>query len=154
MYSGFVKSEAIANQIYMNPLTKREVVAQCLTDLASAYTKKYGYEDFVLKCTFLAHQHGLKSMSIHKHNFNYYLTLHNYILEQYKKNGLTGADFKADKKAMNIYNQVAGAKKHIDIMGYADMPPDQYEKWLNSVKSESQKQEHRNRMRSLMSQLD
>lgn len=152
-YSGYIKSEALMNKVYMHPLTAKEVIAQTVMDLASAYVKKYGYEKFVRHCTNLANSSGLKSMSIHKHSFNYYLTLHNYILDQYRKHGLTREDFRNDEKAMQVYQQVEGAHKHIKKQGYMDMPRKEYEKWLNSVQKEARKQEHKTRMRALMGQI-
>jgi len=152
-YSGYVKAEAIANQVYMHPLTAKQAVAQTAIDLVGAYVKQYGYGPFVLDCTRLAIRHGVKSMPLHMHNFNYYLTLHNHVLGQYEKHGLTEGDFRGDKNAMHIYGQVVGAHKHMEKQGYVDMPPEEYEKWLGSVKNEANKQEHKTRMRSLMGQL-
>lgn len=149
MHSGFVKSEAMMNQVYMHPLSKEELIGSIVMDLASGYVKRFGYERFVTICSRLAMQTGLKSMAIHQHNFNYYMTLHQYVLNQYKQYGLTRQDFEADEQAMHIYTQLVGADKYIDKMGYVDMPEDQYEAWLNSVQEERRKQEHRNRLRQL-----
>ena len=153
MYSGYVKAEALSNQLYMNPLSEKEVIAQTLNDLATSYIAKFGYDDFVKECTNLAYTNGLKSMSIHKLNFNYYLAKHNQILRQYRQNGLTRQDFEKDEETMSVYRNLVGAQKHIEKLGYADMPADQYEKWLNSVQEEGRKQEHRNKMRTLMGTL-
>jgi len=150
MYSGFIKAEALANQLYLQPLTKKQVIAQVLNDLAISYTQKFGYDDFVPKCTFLANYHGLKSMTIHKLNHNYFNTRLQYIIQQYEQAGLTPEDFKKDPEAMAVYNSFIGAQKHIRTLGYAEMPPEQYQQWLESVQQESRKQEHRNTMRSLM----
>ncbi len=150
MYSGYVKAEALANQLYMNPLSSKEVVAQSLNDLAMAYANRYGYDDFIRKCTNLAYEQGLKSMSIHKLNYNYFLAKHSLILNQYKQYGLSLAEFEADGQAMNAYQNLIGAQKHIEKLGYADMPAEQYEKWLNSVQEQGRKTEHQNKMRALI----
>lgn len=150
MYSGYIKAEALANELYMNPLSEKEVVAQSLNDLAIAYSNKYGYDDFVRLCTNQAYKHGLKSMSIHKLNFNYFLAQHQQILSQYKQYGLSREDFENDEKAMRVYQNLVGAQKHIEKLGYADMPAEQYERWLNSVQEEGRKVEHQNKMRALV----
>lgn len=48
--SGFITSAAIRHGIYMEPQTKKQVVAQCLSDLAISYAHKYGYDKFVIQC--------------------------------------------------------------------------------------------------------
>src|SRR5690554_7824788 len=47
LQSGFVKSEALLNKIYMQNLSDKELMAQFYTDLTNAYIAKYGYDDFV-----------------------------------------------------------------------------------------------------------
>ena len=51
------------------------------------------------------------------------MTLHQYVLNQYKQYGLTRQDFEADEQAMHIYTQLVGADKHIDKMGYVETCP-------------------------------
>ena len=48
--SGYITSEALKSHIYMEPLTKKQTIAQCFADLAKGYTKKYGYDNFVSQC--------------------------------------------------------------------------------------------------------
>ena len=153
-YSGYIKSEAMMNRVYMHPLSKKDVVAQTVMDLAGAYVRQFGYEKFVANCTGLAIDAGLKSMSVPQYHFNYHLTLLRHVLKQYREYGLTDADFRKDKNAMLIYSQVVGAEKHIENQGYVDMPADQYERWLGSVQEESRKQEHRNKLRQLTGQIE
>ena len=45
--SGYITSEAIKNKTYMEPQTKQQVIAQCLSDLAMGYVHKYGFDRFV-----------------------------------------------------------------------------------------------------------
>ena len=47
--SGYITAEAIKNKLYMEPQTKRQVVAQCISDLAMGYVHKYGYDSFIKK---------------------------------------------------------------------------------------------------------
>lgn len=48
--SGFINAAAIKHGIYMQPQTKEQVIAHCLSDLASGYISKYGYDKFVIQC--------------------------------------------------------------------------------------------------------
>ena len=42
--NGFIRSEAIQNDIYMQNMTKKELLSQFYTDLASGYIHKFGYD--------------------------------------------------------------------------------------------------------------
>ncbi|AZB11000.1 hypothetical protein EG344_20270 [Chryseobacterium sp. G0162] len=45
--SGYIKSEALQNKLYMQNLSKKEVLSQTFVDLASGYIHKFGYDEFV-----------------------------------------------------------------------------------------------------------
>ncbi|MET3012939.1 hypothetical protein, partial [Flavobacterium psychrophilum] len=45
--NGYVRSEALQNHIYMQELSKKELLAQLYSDLAMGYIAKFGYDDFV-----------------------------------------------------------------------------------------------------------
>ncbi|WP_294219981.1 hypothetical protein [uncultured Chryseobacterium sp.] len=45
--SGYIKSEALQNNIYMKSLSKKELLAQFYADLANGYIQKYGMDEFV-----------------------------------------------------------------------------------------------------------
>lgn len=47
LQSGYVKSEALLNKIYMQELSKQELLSQMYADLAGAYLHKYGYDEFI-----------------------------------------------------------------------------------------------------------
>ncbi|MEM0940661.1 MAG: hypothetical protein AAGI25_12860 [Bacteroidota bacterium] len=153
MQTGFVTSSAIASKIYMNPLTKKEVVAQCVNDLMMNYIRKFGNEDFILEGTNLAIKHNQNNLTAHLINHHYYQELLQHILKQYQDKGLTDKALLQDEKAQYVYRQMMGSRALIDNLGYADMPADLYENWLRSVEDEGQKQEHRNKMRTLMGQI-
>ncbi len=152
--SGFINAESLQNQMYMHPLTKKEVIAQCLSDLAIYYSKKFGQERFVYDAAQLSYQHNQKSITPHQLMNNYYYHNFNYVVEQYKEHGLKKEQFERDAKAQRLKNQLIGSQKFIERAGYQDMPPEQYERWLNSVKDEQNKQSHKIKMRTLMGQID
>ena len=153
MQTGFVKSAAIVNKIYMNPLSKQEVIAQSVNDLMMNYIRKFGYEDFILEGTAVALHYAENNITSHLINHNYYQGLFQYIVKQYKQKGLSEQQLNQDEKALYVYKQMMGSRELIDNLGYADMPKDLYESWLRSVEEEGRKQEHRNKMRTLMGQI-
>ena len=52
MASGYITTDAIRNSLYMDTLSTKQTVANCLVDLAHGYQRKFGREnpDFVIKC--------------------------------------------------------------------------------------------------------
>lgn len=151
--SGFINATALKSKIYLQPLTKKEVIAQCVNDLASGYMKKYGYDDFVLKCTNLALKYLPNSTKAHQLQEMYYGSLNHHVITQYKKYGLTRSDFEGDEKAMRIYGQLVQAQQKVDSLGWMKMPDGAYTSWLNSLNEEANKQEHRNRLRTIAGQI-
>jgi len=149
MASGFIKSEAIQNKIYLQPLTKQHVIIQCLNDLALGYTRKYGYDSFVYSCTKLALQYDKNNLGAVQLGANYFATLDRFVRYQYKAKGLPIETFVHDERATSITNSAIGANKFIDNLGYSEIPADKYEEWLRSVKAEAYKQQHSNEVKVL-----
>lgn len=140
--SGYVKAEAIQNKIYMEPLTKKQVIVQCLNDLALGYQKKFGYDPFVKECVNVALSHDPKSLTAHQTLANYYINLSNYITYQYKMKKLSKSLFDQDEQAQAIIKTTEKVIKKIEDLGYADMPPEAYDAWLNSIQKEANRQQH------------
>lgn len=147
--SGYVKAEAIQNKIYMEPLTKKQVVVQCLNDLASGYQKKYGYDPFVKECSNTSLRYDSKSLTARQTLANYYISLSNYVAYQYKAKGLSKNQFDQDEQALAIIKATEKAMQDVVNLGYADMPPEAYEAWLNSIQKEVNKQQHSNEIKIL-----
>ena len=153
LYSGYVNAIALQNKMYTVPLTNKEVVAQSVNDLAIAYIARFGYDDFVQACTNLALKHSRRSMTPHLLYHNLYKAKLDHVIAQYRAYGMSVEEFKKDSLAQQIIAQIKGVQKHLEKLGFADMPAEQYQDWLNSVREESRKQEHRIRMRQIMSRL-
>lgn len=147
--SGYVKAEAIQNKIYMEPLTKKQVIVQCLNDLALGYQKKYGYDPFIKECSITSLRHDSKSLTARQTLANYYISLSNYVAYQYKVKGLGKNQFDQDEQALAIIKATEKAMQDIENLGYADMPPEAYEAWLNSIQKEVNKQQHSNEIKIL-----
>ncbi len=60
--SGYISSSAIKNQIYLAPLTKQQVIAECLVDLSAGLENYVGESDFTIKCASSALHYFPKSI--------------------------------------------------------------------------------------------
>ena len=147
--SGYIKAEAMQNKIYLEPLSKKQVVVQCLNDLALTYQKKYGYDGFVKECALTALNYHSNNLTARQIVSNYYNALGSYVISQYKEKGLTKAQFDQDEMAKQILENAKDAVNTIEGLGYADMPPEVYERWLNSIQKESSRQQHNNEIKIL-----
>jgi hypothetical protein len=149
--SGYIKSEAIKNNIYMQALTPKELIASCLFDLAQGYTIKYGFDKFSLECL-------NKVLEFHPNNINalmckadYYTSLFNYLAQQYGRPTL--AQLQKDTKAMQIYTKRNQLYEKIDNFGYSEMPAEAYQNWLSSVNDEKGKREHQRKTTELLNEI-
>lgn len=151
--TGYIKAEAIQNRIYLEPVSKEQAIAQCLNDLTMYYTRKYGYDDFVIKCTNTSINKFPVNLTAHQINANYYTTLIDYVIQQYKHYGLSKDEFDKDEKAQYVLKQAIGASNHVENLGYSDMPADAYEAWIKSMEKEAKKQEQLNRVKLLRNMI-
>lgn len=142
--SGYIKSEALQNKIYMENLTKRELLGMAYFDLARGYVHKFGYDEFVGKVIEKAlelYPNGI-AQNMEKANVN-----RARILSILQRLGINPDD-KRDMqnvgyfpKAVEQFKQLQEQFKHVDNLGYAEMPASEYEAWLGSLKTEKGKQE-------------
>lgn len=132
--SGYVPTEAIRNGLYMDTLTNRQAVANCLLDLAQGYQRKFGREDpgFVLQCCRAV-------LTYHPVNVNALLTkaeaLKYYIRKRMgqAKNGFVNND--ADKGGFAaFYAEMEETYVRLYELGYRRMPQQMYLQWLNLLK--------------------
>ncbi|MEO9803426.1 MAG: hypothetical protein ABJF04_09275 [Reichenbachiella sp.] len=136
---GFVKSEALKSKIYLEPLTKKQLIAQTVNDLVLAYTRKYGHDDddFFKLSTSLVYEVFPNNITTHQILANYYLDRLNYVIRQYKEHEFSKEQFEQDQEAQSLVASVKGANKYIQKLGYADMPEEVYSRWLESVKEKA-----------------
>lgn len=143
--NGFIKAEAIQNKIYMQNLSKKELLSQFYVDLASGYVHKFGNDDFVKKVTD-------KALELNPNSINANMLKSNYNTEHLKYVVKTlGIDAKSQEsrekilnypEAVEILRKMHKQYKVIDDLGYQYMPADAYEKWLGSLKGEKRKQDN------------
>lgn len=139
MESGYVKTEAVENGIYMRPLSKKETIAQCLVDLSHGYISKFGYDENVKEMLY-------EVMRADKTNITANLTMSNYHTELLKKVASQLGNppkeiLKRDLKANEILTVRNIYYEKVDKLGYVPMPKELYEDWLEAVKKEKEKRE-------------
>jgi hypothetical protein len=136
--SGFVKSEALANKVYMDTLSKRQVIANSILDLAKGYRNKYDFDEFYLECVNTALQYHPNNVVGHLMKGNYYYWLVQDILQQ--DPNINKRPTQEVPEFWDLVNKVKAEKAKLDALGYEQMPKEAYQDWLNSVEKEKSKQ--------------
>lgn len=142
--SGFIKSEALQNKIYMQSLSKKELLSQMYVDLVSGYIHKYGYDEFVNQVIKKALELYPNNISAQMHKANYNNIKFEYAAFQL---GIDPFDSESLQKirsypfAIDLLNQANGQSKKLQELGYEQMSHEDYIKWITSVKNEKYKNE-------------
>ncbi len=137
MASGYVTVEAIQNGLYMDTLSTKQSVANCLVDLAHGYQRKFGKDnpEFVVKCCNTC-------LKYHPTNVNAMLTKAEaqkyYIQAQMKaKNVKTPQQLFADNSFKEMYEDMEQTYVKLHQLGYRRMPEEMYLKWMEMLKNET-----------------
>lgn len=145
LQSGYIKSEALRNGIYMQTLSDKQLMAQLLTSFAQGYVHKFGYGPFVKKITD-------KALELYPNLLNAHMVKSNFLAEQFeyatRQVGINPRN-KQDLQNIRYYpplvamlNKSNAQGKKIDDLGYEYMSPEAYEKWLNSLRETKQQQDN------------
>ncbi|MDR3287344.1 MAG: hypothetical protein LBT27_07870 [Prevotellaceae bacterium] len=132
MNSGYIKAEAIRNKIYLEPLSKTDIIAEMLLMLARCYFEKYGLDDFYLKCVDTSMLYATNKLTalIQKSIYQTRLTLNiAYLLNAAKPEELK----KKSPEGYKQYEKMHELYKQIDNLGYEEYPTELYTKWLKYV---------------------
>jgi len=139
MASGYVTVEAIQNGLYMDTLSTKQSVANCLVDLAQGYQHKFGKDnpDFVVKCCNTC-------LKYHPTNVNAMLTKAEaqkyYIQSQMKaKIVKTPQELFADNSIKEMYEDMEQTYVKLHQLGYRRMPEEMYMQWMGMLKNEPTK---------------
>lgn len=143
--SGYITAEALKNRIYMEPLTMKQTIAQCLADLAKEYTQKYGYDGFVSQCVDTTLKYDPTNIFARQVKSDYQTLRFNYVVTQV---GRPRPDILKARypKVYQLLEERNQTYQIIDASGYQEMPEQAYQDWLNSVNKEKEKQEHQGQM--------
>lgn len=143
--SGYVKAEAVKSGIYLDTLNKKQVIANCLVDLAQYYSYRYGgYDEFVLKCVNKALEYHSTNINAIQVKSDYYTMLMQHVAQQVK--APTPQHLKGNKEAMKVYEQMNKLYALLDDLGFENMPEQVYKDWLNTLKEKKQQQDSQVKM--------
>lgn len=139
--SGFINAAAIRNGLYMQPQDKKQVIAHCLSNLASGYVNKYGYDKFVIQCadSVLAYAPGNPTALALRSNYHG-LRLQ-FFADQIGRPPLEVLKGEYPQ-IYKLFEERNAVYRRMDEIGYVEMPKEVYETWLNSVNEEKEKREH------------
>jgi len=134
MASGYVSTETIKNSLYMDTLSQKQSLAQCLIDLARGYErlKKVDYYDFVLQCcntALLYNPHYVEGLL--------------YKSETLKKQYDNFNALSLMENAKQIYPQMQTAYITVAKLGYREIPDEMYYKWITSLEKDKEKYQNK-----------
>lgn len=134
--SGYIKAEAIRNKIYLQPMDLRQTVAYALVDLAHGYQKRFGWDAFTLKCLEQNLRYHPANIGALQMNSDYYYKLSEHVVRQFRSR----AELESDAQASAILQKGQQAYQLVATMGFADMPKEVYQAWLQSFEEEKNRQ--------------
>ena len=144
LQSGYIKSEALQNEIFMQKMSSKQLLAQLLADFAMGYTRKFGYDSFAKEVIDKSLLLDPNSISANMLKSNYLTVQFEYVANQANINPHNNQELQNIRyfpKMIELLNQVNSQYSQIDNLGYEYMPPKAYEEWLSSLKDEKQKQD-------------
>lgn len=137
--SGYVTIDAIRNGLYMDTLSNKQAVANCLVDLVQGYQHKYGKDnpEFVIKCC-------NKVLEYHPTNVNAILTKAEaqkyYIHSLMKAKSLKSPEaLFTDQSIKDMYSEMESSYIELHKSGYRQMPEEMYMQWLDLLRKEPDK---------------
>lgn len=138
--SGYVKTEAIRSGIYMDTLSIHETVASLINTLANGYTRKYGYDQFIKRCSDAVREYYPNQLNALMLESNWQTQTTMYIAKQ--KENPTAKEFVKDPKAKMEFDKMHQVYARIDALGYEFMPEEIYLKWLQGLEEAKNKPEN------------
>lgn len=136
--SGYVAAESVKSGMYMQPLTNKEVVVQCLIDLAQGYAINIGMDDFVLsRVNYALQLHPTNPFGLMLKSDYYTLLLKTMSDGQGLNTQLTVERFPEAKKVFMQRNKLYDL---LDRSGLTQMPEEDYKNWLGLIENKRQEQ--------------
>jgi len=128
-----ITTDAIKNEVYMEPLTLKESVILCLYDLVLQYRFQFGHDDFTLKTCNTVIKHFPQCI--------YAYMIKSEILDERRKELMTANKNQRSGEIIKLETDITKLYDKIDSMGYRDMPKEQYEQWAKQAEEERKKQQ-------------
>lgn len=130
-----ITTEAIKAGTYMESLSLKESVALCLYDLALGYQFQFGHDDFSIYCC--------DTLLNYFPNCIYAYMVKSEILAKKRKSLMNSNSIQRNSEISEIERDISRIYEQIDIMGYKDMPKEQYEQWVKDAENERLKQQQK-----------
>jgi hypothetical protein len=143
--SGYIRAEAIQNKIYMQNLSKKELLSQFYVDLASGYLHKFGYDEFVNTVIAKALELSPNSINANMIKANYNTEQCRYVIKQLGINPENKQELEkimSNPKAVELFKERNAQYQKIDDLGFQEMSAEAYENWLGSLKETKNKQDN------------
>jgi len=144
LQSGFIKSEALQNEIYMQTMDSKELFSQLLVDFAQGYARMFGYDPFVKKVVDNALKVYPNNINAHMLRSNYLTIEFEYVANQIGINPQNEEELQNIRffpEAVNLLTKVNAQYDEIDNLGFEFMSPEAYQKWLGSLQEHKQQQD-------------
>lgn len=144
LQSGFIKSEALQNGIYLQTMDRKELFSQLLVDLAQGYARKFGYDPFVKEVVDNALRVYPNNINAHMLRSNYLTIKFEYVLDQIGINPHNKEELQNIRyfpETAKLLTQVNAQYDEIDNLGFEFMSPEAYQKWLGSLQEHKQQQD-------------
>lgn len=142
--SGYIGSEALLNDVYMNSLSKKQLMSLLYADLAIGYIHKYGMDEFVGKALD-------KSLELYPNNMYANLLKSMYQQARFEyvaaelgiqnvENPAELENIKYFPKGLELLKETKMQFNNIDQLGFKFMPDGAYSEWLSNMNREANKQ--------------
>lgn len=144
LQSGFIKSEALQNGIYMQEMTEPQLLSQLLSDFAMGYTRKFGYDPFVNQVVDKALELYPNSVTAQMIKSNYLTIQFEYVTQQVGINPRNRQELQNIRhfpEIVDMLNKVNTQYDKIDNLGFEFMSAEAYESWLASLNETKKKQD-------------
>jgi hypothetical protein len=137
MESGFITTEALRHDLYLDTLSKRQLYAQVLADLLLGYTKKFGYDQLADELKSLILRINPENMTALIVDANAKTSAFLHMANEAGRP--KREDLPKHPELMRAWEAMNAAYGLIDNLGYQDMPKDAYKDWLKSIEEEKKK---------------
>jgi hypothetical protein len=136
--SSFIKAEALKNQLYMDTLSQKALIAGTLNELGKGYAEKFGYDKFVVQCAETTLKQHPKDVFALQLKSDCATMRFQHVLQQL--NYPTKKQLHLYPKAQEVLQEMYAIYGFIDQTGYEAMPEELYQAWLKSFDDQKGKQ--------------
>ncbi|TRW97018.1 hypothetical protein [Flavobacterium gawalongense] len=117
-----IKTQAIKTGAYFKPLSEKETIAVLMTLLANGYENKFGLDDFTDRCA---------DLSIKYYDANVIAIM----LKSNRVAKLANNDTMAFENKIVLHKMYLTLQNKLNDIGGESINPDEYTKWVNSMKT-------------------